>query len=360
MKYIGNTILIYVTGFSSLFLLLSYLSVIFNPEIFWIAAFVGLAFPVFLTLNFLLLAFWIYKWKRITLVPFITLIIGWNVIARHFQFPRNSGSTSNEKTNSIKILSYNVRLFDYYNWTGDESANKKIFEFFDSEEPDIICLQEFLTDEKPNYSETYIKKKLNKYPYSHINYIEVNSGNRKYGIATFSKFPILKKGVFQFENTYNQCIYSDILIGGDTIRLYNNHLESIKFDNNTYHIFDKQGNLSSENEIKRMSSKLKQAFMKRAHQVNIISGHIQASPYEVIVSGDFNDTPVSFTYNEMRKNLKDAFLVAGKWFGNTYRGKLPAYRIDYIFTSKNFSIHEYRKYRVDYSDHYPISAVLEY
>ena len=114
------------------------------------------------------------------------------------------------------------------------------------------------------------------------------------------------------------------------------------------------------NEIKDISHRLKYAFRKRAHQADVLSDHIHTSPYPVIVCGDFNDTPVSYTYHKIRGDLVDAFIESGRGIGNTYSGMFPSYRIDYILHSRNLRSGGFETVRVDYSDHFPVSCLFEF
>jgi endonuclease/exonuclease/phosphatase family metal-dependent hydrolase len=92
--------------------------------------------------------------------------------------------------------------------------------------------------------------------------------------------------------------------------------------------------------------------------VDILSAHIRQSPYPTIVCGDFNDTPVSYTYHKMRGKLVDAFIESGSGIGNTYLGNFPSFRIDYIFHSKSFRSCCFRTDRINMSDHYPVMCTL--
>jgi len=112
----------------------------------------------------------------------------------------------------------------------------------------------------------------------------------------------------------------------------------------------------SRSKTKRIFYKFKTAFQKRALQVNIVSEHIKDSPYPVIVCGDFNDTPVSYTYHQISKNLNDAFSETGSGIGRTYANILPAFRIDYILYDDFFDSHNYIIHTIEISDHYPISC----
>jgi len=184
-----------------------------------------------------------------------------------------------------------------------------------------------------------------------------------FGIATFSSYPIINKGVISFNNTLNACIFTDIKFNEDTIRVYNNHLQSIHLGNRSYAYLDSirlRYNEEQINELKDISNRLRDAFIKRARQAERISVHIHGSPYPVIVCGDFNDTPSSFTYYKIRKNLSDAFVESGSGFGNTYSGRFPSFRIDYILHHKDINSIYFKRIRTDLSDHYPVIGYLEF
>ena len=53
----------------------------------------------------------------------------------------------------IKVLSYNVRDFDLYNWSHNKETRNKIFSFLKNESADIVCLQEFFQGDS-GYFET--------------------------------------------------------------------------------------------------------------------------------------------------------------------------------------------------------------
>ena len=117
---------------------------------------------------------------------------------------------------------------------------------------------------------------------------------------------------------------------------------------------------SEENKtiIKELGIKFKDAIIKRAEQAATLREHLNQCPYPVIVCGDFNDTPVSFTYRTVRGDLKDSFTESGKGTANTYNGKLPSFRIDYILYSPKFTSYNFEVSTLNHSDHYPISCDL--
>ena len=141
-------------------------------------------------------------------------------------------------------------------------------------------------------------------------------------------------------------------------------MQSIRFNKNNYSFITNSKALKDDErlkEIKDISFRLRDAFIKRASQAEIISKHIRNSPYPVVVCGDFNDVPVSYSYRTMKKNLNDSFVEAGKGIGTTYMGKFPSFRIDFIFHSKEIKCLNFDIPNVKLSDHFPVTSkfVLE-
>jgi endonuclease/exonuclease/phosphatase family metal-dependent hydrolase len=118
---------------------------------------------------------------------------------------------------------------------------------------------------------------------------------------------------------------------------------------------------SSENketidEMKSLSKSLKKGFAIRSRQAELVKIYINKSPYPAIVTGDFNDTPVSYTYRTIRKGLDDSFVTSGYGAGFTYRGNYPPNRIDYILYNSSIVNSFFERKKIRYSDHYPIIA----
>jgi endonuclease/exonuclease/phosphatase family metal-dependent hydrolase len=193
---------------------------------------------------------------------------------------------------------------------------------------------------------------------SHIKVFKVNK-NRYYGIATFSRFPIVNMGEIVHHNSSSLTIYTDVLINQDTFRIFNNHLQSFMLKGMNKSFLEEMA--SSENkqtmdEVMGLSRSLKKGFVKRAQQSELVKVYIAKSPYPVIVLGDFNDTPVSYTYRQMRNGLNDSFVTSGYGAGFTYKGNYPANRIDYILYDNHLSNTGFDIKKIKYSDHYPIMA----
>jgi endonuclease/exonuclease/phosphatase family metal-dependent hydrolase len=265
------------------------------------------------------------------------------------------------KERFLKALSYNVRGFDIYHWNEEPEAKKEIFKFLEAQEPHLLCLQEYYTSSSSGQTHADISRQLKYLPYNAVYYAADHTNRKGFGIATYSKYPILKKSRIPFNSSFNAAMYTDILFQSDTIRVFNIHLQSIRLQEDNYAFMDtarlKYSN-EQMSEIRAIGSRLKTAFTMRAEQAQVIASYIKDSPHPVVVMGDFNDTPQSYAYRKIKKGLDDSFRESGRGFGNTYAGELPSFRIDYIMYGPPFLSTEFLRIKTDHSDHYPISTLL--
>lgn len=355
MRAFISKLILAVNIVAGLLLLSSYLSAHVSPAHVWLFAFMGTAYPVLLIVNILFVVFWIVFSKWYFLFSLVIVLAGLKPMGSYLQFGNNEEEPG-DWGKTFKLLTYNVRLFNYYQWDNDTSARDKIIAYIIEEDPDIVCFQEFITVPGTSYDFRQIREKLKSLPYYHVNYTSEVPGSLSFGMATFSKFPIVNKGTIDFPGTLNGSIYSDLRINGDTVRIYNCHLQSVKLRRNYDDLLDSLiFNYDQKHlvELKDISMRMKQAFIQRAEQVDVLSSEISTSGYPKIVCGDFNDTPLSYTYHKMAKDMDDAFKKAGAGFGTTYRG-FPHMRIDYILYSDYFNALDFKINRVNWSDHYPV------
>jgi len=340
-----NKSLYLINSISLLILLLSYLSPYISPTFFWPISFFGLVFPILYLVNLAFFIYWLIGFKKPMWANLIILLIGIGNISNYFGTSPNSNS-SEENT---KILSYNVRLFNRYGWIPKENVREDIFAFFTEEDADILCIQEFYTpNEIPDLN----------YPYRHIG---LQNKKSQWHMAIYSKYPQIKKKTVSIkgERMNNTCIYSDMIINEDTIRVYNIHLASNWFKNSDYLFIQNPQKEKIKEGLKGIASRLKNSFIKRAEEVAVIKEHIKTSPYPIILCGDFNDTPLSFAYNSIKGDLVDAFTVCGKGIGDSFV-KIPALRIDYIFHDNQLKSSNYKKHKKVLSDHYAVSCDIRW
>jgi endonuclease/exonuclease/phosphatase family metal-dependent hydrolase len=182
------------------------------------------------------------------------------------------------------------------------------------------------------------------------------------GLVIFSKYKAVNKGKLKISGSRTFGIYTDLLIDGDTIRIFNIHLASIRLQDSDID-FVLNPDFNNKQELKQHSSsiygKLNKAFRLRELQMKHIISEVKKSPYAVILSGDFNDTPSSYVYHQLNKVLTDGFVEKGNRLSRTYAGELPYLRIDYTFASSQFAFKCYHRVIQYYSDHFPVITILE-
>ena len=335
-------------------LLISYLAIKINPEDFAFPAFFGLAYPYILLINFVIALIWAINLRFEAFISVIVIALGFNHLSNYIRIskPRENNQ------GTFRVMSYNLRLFNYFETPKRKDSEKRILEYLKTIHPEIICFQELFITGNPEAKDEEIRKSLGGNYYSHIKLLG-RIKNQYYGIATYSKYPIIKKGEIIHPASASLSIYSDIVVDKDTFRIFNNHLQSFRLKKMERSLIEEL-TTSEENqkggEIKTLSSSLKKGFARRALQAQLVKNYVVSSPYPVIVAGDFNDTPISYAYRKIRKGLNDAFVKSGYGAGFTYRGNYPPNRIDYILYDNKLVSTKFEILKVNYSDHYPIMA----
>lgn len=349
-------------------LLFSYLSCYVSPAKFWLPAFAGLIYFYLMLANLIFILFWLIFKIKFALISFIALLLGIPQFLSTYHFGKAGGYP--DEPGAMKIISFNVRNFNLYqykkNWELNFEKRDSILAFLKEENPDIICFQEFVNDRSGKFKTKDTLVKILRANNVHAEYSVVSRHINEFGIATFSAYPILHQGRIEFPNsTYNLGMYTDILKGTDTIRIYNAHFESIHFSLKDYKFAEEvmDGKSNDNEDLKGKSTRiirtLKRAFVKRAVQIDLVEKHIHSCPYPVILCTDLNDTPVSYAYHTISHNLNDAFLKGGHGFGHTFTGMLPSFRIDYIFVSDHFQVYDFESINSTYSDHFPVRCLLK-
>jgi len=315
-------------------LLLSYIIPEIKPSILSYLSLISLFVPIIFIINILFIFYWIIKLKRQFILSLVVILIGYNHLTSFISFSNNSEYVGGD---DLSIMSYNVNVFNY-NKFNNELSRDSIVSYINLQGADIINFQE--------YSNKF-PFELESYPYK---FESVREGYLSFGQATFSKFPIHSSGKIKFENSNNGAIYTDIIINRDTIRVYNVHLQSFKFD--------KSLNIPVIDNAEKLVFDLNNTFKKQQNQAEKLSLHISNSPYKVIVSGDFNNTPFSYIYNLIKSDLKDSFVEKGNFLGQTYNYKSIPLRIDFILVDKLFKVNDFIIDKVNFTDHSPIISKI--
>ncbi len=330
--------------------IVAYLSTNVSPERFWIAGFLSLSIPVLLLLNLLLFVYCLFRRNISLLFPLAALLIGYRFLMASVAI----NASAPVDTYDFSLLSYNVRVFNTYAYLQkDSSQNLSMIEWVARNDADIKCLQEYYNDDHSAIYNTYTRISQGKNQHAYLKPTLVNQIGAQFGLAIFSKFPMLATGEVRMDSSRHRfAIFADLLLGNDTLRVYNVHLQSMSIDERKIGDMEK----AKEN-YTQIAKKLQFGFVSRAREVDHLVAHISQSPYPTVVCGDFNDIPYSYTYLKLKQLLHNAFEEAGNGLGFSYNGRLFFLRIDNQFYNNGLNAYHFSTDRkVLYSDHFPIKA----
>lgn len=335
---------------------LTFLVPVVNPTHVWFFPVLGLVSPAIYVATVILTLYWVIRWRWMRAGILLLLVVAGFFKVSLFYRPefRRVYSEDTFDRNAFKFMTYNVRSF--YGEDGQSSV-PDILRLIGAQDPDVVCLQEFnapLTADSREFERLEEK-------YESAVFGRTQAPDSLYGstLIILSKYRILHSGVTL---TPNVSVWADVLMGEDTVRIFNNHLRStaINADDNDYitrHKF--LSDTASEVKIRSIVTRFRENSVLRAAQVDSIARHIAETSTRKIVCGDFNDTPMSYVYRTMARGLNDAFRESGAGYSHTFRGFFNTLRIDYVLSSEGFETLTYEVPLVDYSDHYPVVVRLK-
>lgn len=336
MRKLVNKFLYWGNMLTAFLLLISFILPYLPPKNFPTLSLLSLVVSLLIIVNIFFAIYWAIQFRRRFFVSFTVLLISYFYFNVFYEV--SSEGDASQYKNALNVLSYNVRLFNAYEKNPETDASKIISEILTEENPDVVFVQEYY---KPN------KIDFSAFPYK---YVHFKSEKAKLGHAFFSKYPLVNTGAFDFEETYNNTLYADVVKGTDTIRIYNVHLQSLGIIPRVSFLQD------SDNE--KLRKRVSKAFEKQQGQVEAILEHKQKTKHPVIICGDFNNTPFSFSYRKLKDGMQDAFRERGNGLGTTFKFEKFPMRIDYIFASEGLDVISFESMEKTFSDHYPVRATV--
>lgn len=359
MKKIVRAVIKHILIIINLFFIICYvcalLATVVPPDKTVFFSYFGLIFPVILLINVLFVILWLLREKRFWLLSGLLILVSFKACNNVFTI--SCPKKIDTEATIISLLTYNVSLF------GGEKKTNEIVDFILEQNADIVCLQEFGGyNQNSKFSSYSILRKFSElYPYRHIWY-KNQKGMASWGVVTFSKYPIIDKEKIDYESKFNVSVFSDIVIGNDTVRVINNHLESNKLTMSDLKKYSKLNDNFGRQEILdatvTTSERLGAAYPIRARQARTIAQTIANSPYKVVVCGDFNDVPQSYVYRTIKGNLQDVYTASALGYRYSYHQNHLYVGIDHVMIDNSFHAISCRIPHVNYSDHYPVIATF--
>ncbi|MDB5279109.1 MAG: hypothetical protein JWR61_4064 [Ferruginibacter sp.] len=357
---------------ATLFLLGCYAQYLFTASL-WFVGLLSLAAFYLLIILLLFVVFWLFVKSKWALLFVPVLLAGWTHITKIIPFRTSGDFTSPKPTDALRIMSWNVAQFDILQYKKDPLTHDSMIALINQYQPDVACFQEMVAgdsiiDLNNKYYHKFAFYAIQDFElalhfadeYYSYNWKENYLSSQHFGIIIFSKYPIINRHTIAiYPNDYNSIFqFVDIVKGADTIRVFNIHLQSLKFTQVNLQYIDNPS-IESDSDLQKSKNimvKLKRGFLRRQVQADRIRQEIDKSPYPVIVCGDFNDVPNSYAYETIGKGLQNAFEKKGAGLGRTFSGIAPTLRIDNIFVDDRYEVKQYVRIKKKLSDHFPIIA----
>lgn len=327
-----------INAVCALLLALAFVSVYIYPAFIPYVNAIGLLLPVLLIINVFFIVLWILCKDMYFLYSVFAILVGWGQWTGVFALGEDK-DTSDKPT--FRLMTYNVMSFYGESGISASQVATSVNNTLDVYAPDVICFQEYRSVPSIDLSDW-------KYSY------------RDKDVALFSRYPIIGRGTLSFDDTFNNAVYADIEIPDHkTIRVYCVHLESLEIKAQEVEALSSSQDLSRD--VKGLWGRLNSGFITQGSQVKKIQESINTTPYPVIVAGDFNNTPFSYSYHSILSGgMKDAYRSAGTGIGATFRDIKYPLRIDHIMVDgDNFGVQSCDVLKKEKSsDHYPVFAVF--
>ncbi|HMG82810.1 MAG TPA: endonuclease/exonuclease/phosphatase family protein [Ferruginibacter sp.] len=348
----------------------------FDPANWWFIGLFTLASVYLFLILCVFCVFWLFVEPALSLIFIVVILLTWKPIQNIIPFRVSSSFTIKRQPNTLRIMSWNVAQFNILEDKKHPEVKKQMLALINRYQPDIACFQEMVAGDKPVDLNTPYYHKYRFYSLSSFvdslhfpeyfygyNYKEDFLDSQHFGILILSKYPLINRhAVMKYPYDYNSIFqYADMVKGGDTFRIFNVHLQSLKFTPVNLNYIDSPS-LESRADIEKSQSvlgKMKIGFLKRKAQAELVREKIDSSPYPIILCGDFNDVPNSYAYATIGKGLQNAFVEKGSGIGRTFSGISSTLRIDNIFVDDDFSVEQFTKINKKLSDHYPVITDIQ-
>jgi endonuclease/exonuclease/phosphatase family metal-dependent hydrolase len=362
-KFLGSIFFI-LNVLAVVWLLLCLAAAYTSPASVKYLALFSLSTPFAIAANFLFMTGWLFSsTKKYSLFSLLALTICYKLIYMIFGFNYWTKHDWKAGEDRVKIMSWNVHGLGLFNKPLNKDDKKKIAQIIQQESPDILCLPEY-SMMRDGSTKKFTRQLIdsNGFVDHQFNIDNTYGYHVILGTMVFSRYPLIDFKSYDLGNMI-YLVQADVKPDGKKrLRLFFVHLYSFGLSDNDREYIEKIRKNGTEIEqdlgvSKSFASKFNRAWAIRAKEADSIAAIIKQSPYPVLICGDFNDLPASYTYTTIRGKLHDVFCDKGAGLGRTYNQIFRTLRIDHMFyEEKALELLAYRSYFNTISDHNPVVA----
>lgn len=323
---------------------LAVISTFVSPSSYPTLSLLGLFFPIFVVVDIAFFFFWLIFRFYLVWVP----LVGLMVVAGYAMDYCPINTKKYLSDSAICVVTYNLGKVN------EEEERQEVLNYLKEKSPDIVCFQE-IQDNLVNMPEFQ-------------NIVDSMHYHKVKGTAKciLTRFPVLGDTLhIDYPTRNNSSMACWVYCQGDSMLLVSNHLESNALSDSDKTEYK---NMILEPEQQRVEHgsrllirKLRDAAYYRGDQTDTLCSLIDKNAEKsIVMCGDFNDTPISYTYQRIARRLDCAFRKIGRGVGFTYSQSGIFVRIDHIFVSSDWQcIKCYVDEGVTASDHFPMVAYLQ-
>ncbi len=334
-----------------------------NPNYLMETSALTLLLPYLAILSILVTVAWLCAGRYFTAaIGALALAASWGPVTTVMPFHGSKDPAPGSKT--FKVMTYNILHGDDQQ-NPDVPTGNRSFEYVIESGADIVCLQELIyidRGEIHNFTPALSDSLFKAYPY--------HAGSNALDNKVLSKYPIrlLNRKTYTDEADADYFRYSfyEVDIDGRKLTLVNMHFRSFMLSKNERNVVK---DIASVKNMKKgvdemkgsIRQKLRDGFIERAHNVDVLRRALDKINGPLIVCGDLNDVPESYAYRLLRgTDLKDA--CAETTFGPmiTYNRHAFWFHLDQILYRGPLKALSVTKGRLKSSDHYPLTAEFEF
>lgn len=307
----------------------------------------GLLMPLALVANLGFLLLWFIIDFKGLLLPLIGILPVTGFCLDYCPLNFTGRDAPEDSVPTLRVATFNSCGWQYKDSTDGVWNAPQLLRLLDA---DILCLQE--TSSFPAETQGVVDS---------LGY----DIRKSKGVMICSRLPFVGDSIpIGFIGSKNGILAWRVRRGEDTLTVICAHLESNSIPEEEKAALGERLHAHNEEKLKEsgrvMLSFLSASAAERARQTDRLDSLLTARKGEsIVLCGDFNDTPVSYTYRRMKQHLGNTYRESGFGTGFSYNRTGFWVRIDHIFTSDDWTSFGTRTVReFPSSDHYPVLTTI--